>query len=117
MPRIEVPLTTLTRVGTALGAAGTEVTGDATNQHFLVNTETTFIIARNSGGSPRTVTLMLGQTLDGQAPTNRTVSVAAGTSQIIGIFPPNLYNQPTDAGRAWINVDHADLRLQAYRAF
>jgi hypothetical protein len=82
--------TTVTRAGVALaGTAATVTTGDV-----FTNTGTQFLFVKNGGGAPTTVTLKFGTNgkVDGQAGTERTVSVTNGTEQIIGPFPPYTYN-------------------------
>lgn len=112
-----IPVVDLVRTGTATGAAGSEVTGDAANNHTFTNDGRVCLLARNSAGTAtRNVTNVIAQnSIDGQTVTNPTVAVPVNSAKVIGPFPPALYNPPTDPGQCYINVDHADLKLQAFR--
>lgn len=109
MPRVAVPVNTITRTGIAPAA---EVNGDATNNHQIDNDGKTFLLVRNANGAStaRTVTVRVSQTVDGQAVTSRTKSVAAGTSAYMGPFPTSQYGSPL-----LVDVDNAELKLSAYR--
>lgn len=107
MPRVDVPLTEITRAGVAPGA---EVTGDPSNNHSFNNDGRVFLLARNSQATaPRTVTLRFTAVVDGQAVTSRTVAVPISVSRYIGPFPPDTYGSTV-----LIDVDHADLKLSTY---
>ena len=56
------------------------------------NDGATHIFIKNGGGSQRTVTLDIRQEVDGQAVTDRTVDIAAGTEKFIGPFPKVIYD-------------------------
>jgi len=60
--------------------------------NFFTNTGHEFLYFSNGDGSPTTVTLVYSATTDGQAITNKTVSVPAGKAMLIGPFPVDLYN-------------------------
>jgi len=118
MPRVEITPADLVRTGTGIGAAGTEVTGDATNQHMFLNNGREFLLARNSSGATtRNVTLVPAQTVDGQAVAGIGIAVLLSSTKVIGPFPPGIYNQISgaDIGKCYFNVDHADLRFQVFR--
>ncbi|MDX3455057.1 hypothetical protein PV396_24470 [Streptomyces sp. ME02-8801-2C] len=107
MPRVNVPVTQITRAGVA---APTEVTGDATNNHVVANNGRMVLLVRNSGSTvSRTVTLRLPGLTDGQAVTPRTVSIAQSTSRYIGPFPTGDYSSLLQ-----VDVDNAELKLLAF---
>ncbi len=83
------------RAGSVVATAGQAANASKTD--VWVGTGKELLIVNNAAGSPITVTLNFGPgaTIDGQTPTSRTVSVAAGATTIIGPFPPNLYNDAT----------------------
>lgn len=111
MPRTDLPLTDLSRAGVAPGA---EVNGDVTNNHEFSNNGRVFLLVRNSDASvARTVTIVTPGTVDGQAVADIAISVPATVSRYIGPFPEGIYN--VAGGVVQVNVDHANLRLTAYR--
>lgn len=107
MPRVNVPVTQATRAGTTLPAA---VTGDATNNHSVINDGKVAIIAKNTGATSRTVTFALTKQVDGLAVTARVETLAAGAEELFGPF------SATDYGTT-LNVDvaHAEVTLRAIR--
>ena len=106
MPRVDLPHTNLTREGVAPGA---EVSGDATNNHSVVNDGKVFLLARNSGAGDRTVTIVTPGTVDSQAVADRVISITAAASRYIGPFPPGDYGDPLS-----VDVEHTEVKLTAY---
>lgn len=108
MPRVAVPVTSITRAGIAPAA---ETSGDATNNHSVQNNGKMFLLVRNSNGAStsRTVTLRLNGSIDGQSVTPRTVTIAAAASRYIGPFPTSTYGTSL-----LVDVDNAELKLSAY---
>lgn len=72
----------LTALAVAAGAGGDKI----------ASTGAEFLAVVNGAGTPVTVTLVMQATLDGQAPTNRTVSVTNAHTAVIGPFPTGIYN-------------------------
>jgi hypothetical protein len=109
MPRVAIPVNTVTRAGIA---NATEVNGDTVNGHTLPNDGRTWLEVRNSNGAAtaRTVTIRLSQTVDGQTVTSRTKSIPAGTTHKVGPFPAGQYGD-----NLLVDVDNAELKLTAYR--
>ncbi len=107
MPRVAVPVTAITKAGVTAAA---EVNGDATNGHSIANNGSTFIVVRNNGASTRTLSINLQGAVDGQPITARTVSVATTVTKYVGPFDTTRYGTSIEA-----QVDHADLRLSAFR--
>ena len=119
MPRVDIPVADVVRTGTAIGSAGSEVTGDSSQNHIITNTGDVFVIARNSAAtSTRNVTPVRAQNaIDGVTVTDNAVAVPISSSKILGPFQPSIYNNLSgaDIGKMYLNVDHADLKLQAFR--
>lgn len=106
MPRVNVPVTTITRTGIA---AATPVTGDATNNHEVINDGKTWLEVENTGASSRTLTVYITKLVDGQTPPAKTYSISAGASRRMGPFPRDIYGVTLS-----VDVTHAELVLAAY---
>lgn len=80
------------RAGISLSALA--VAADGSNGNSWVNTGVQTLVVINGGVSACVVTLVwgVGSTIDGQTPTERTVSVAGGATEEIGPFPQQIYN-------------------------
>lgn len=108
MPRVNVPVTQITRSGVA---PATEVSGDATNNHSVANDGSVWLEVRNSGSTvPRTVSARFVNTVDGVTTPAKTWSVATSATKRIGPFPVRLYGSSLQ-----IDVDNAELKLTAYK--
>ena len=109
MARTAVPVTEITRAGVAPAA---ETNGDAVNNHSVSNDGRVVLLIRNSNGSAtaRTLTVNFAKDVDGQTITPRTDSIATGASRYIGPFDVATYGRTMS-----IDVDHAELKLSAYR--
>lgn len=64
----------------------------AANTYQFPNDGQIFIRVVNGGGSPDTVTIVTNREEDGLALADRTVSVPAGETRMIGPFVPAIYN-------------------------
>ncbi|MCD9196062.1 hypothetical protein [Streptomyces albireticuli] len=107
MPRVNVPVTSITRTGIA---PATEVNGDATNNHSLTNNGTTWLMVRNSGSTvARVVSAIYENTVDGQTVPAKTWSIPTSSTRYIGPFPVRLFGT-----LLLIDVDNAELKLSAY---
>ncbi len=107
MPRVAVPVTAITRAGVAPTA---EVTGDAVNNHSVVNDGKTVLLVRNSHATlAKTVTVKFTATVDDQVVTSRVYSIAATASRYIGPWPAQWYG-----GSLQVDVESVDLKLNAY---
>ena len=62
------------------------------NTYKLRNDGRSFIRVVNGGGSPCNVTIATPRTVGGLAVADQSASVAAGTEENIGPFPPSIYN-------------------------
>ena len=108
MPRVNVPVTQITRTGVA---PATEVNGDATNNHSVVNDGTVWIEVRNSGSTvARVVSARFPNTIDGQTTPAKTWSIPTSATRRIGPFPVRYYSTTL-----LIDVDNAELKLTAYK--
>lgn len=58
----------------------------------FANTGVELLYISNAGVGAITLTLDIQQSVDGQAVTDRTVSIASGARQIVGPFPSAVYN-------------------------
>ncbi len=107
MPRIQVPVTEVTRAGIL---PATEVNGNATDNHYINNDGSTWLEIRNAGASTRTLTKVVNVIVDDATITNPTVSLAASATKKVGPFPIAIYGTTFN-----FNVDHADIKITAYR--
>lgn len=108
MPRVDVPVTQITRTGVA---SATEVNGDATNNHSVANDGSVWIEVRNSGSTvARVVSARFANTIDGQTTAPKTWSIPTSSTRRIGPFPTRLYGTTL-----LIDVDNAELKLTAYK--
>lgn len=107
MARSAIPTVASTTKGVILPA---ELTGDATNFHYLQNSGKEKVHIRNANGAAtaRSVTILFNVTVDSQAVTSYVKSIAAGDTQVFGPFPVEVYGY-----QVLINVDNADLKLRA----
>lgn len=117
MPRVSIPITQIVASGTTPPAV---TPGDSGNDHQLdLNDGHVFIEAANTGGGAQTITIVTPNTVDddggatGLAINDFSVSVSAGTTQLIGPFPPELVNQST--GFVAIDITVATWNFRAYR--
>lgn len=78
----------------AISRAGLEPTlqAAASGGDQFANTGREFVRIDNGGGSAVTVTVTTPQTVDGLAVADRTVSVPAGETRLVGPFPTANYN-------------------------
>ena len=83
-----VPRTGLNAVFTAANTDG----------HSVANDGRMFLHVKNGVTATVVVTLVIPQTVDGQAVTNRTVSIPTSNERYIGPFPAGTYNQGGGVG-------------------
>lgn len=109
MPRVDVPVTSITRTLAALPA---EVNGDSVNNHSMVNDGKTWLEVRNAHATiAKTVTIVFSRTVDGQTVTSRVYSLpAVSTTRKLGPWPVADYGSAMS-----IDVESADVKLNAYR--
>jgi len=111
MARVVLPVTSVAREGIAWPPA--EVNGDATNNHQVLNSDSkTVVVVRNSSSTTaRTVTFRIPRLIDGQGVSPVTRSIPANATRAFGTFSADDYGTTL-----LIDVDHAELKLYAFRA-
>jgi hypothetical protein len=106
MPRVNVPVTALSRSGIA---PPSETNGDAANGHRVANTGQTIVVVRNSSADTAyDVTFVTPGTVDGQPVGDRVVEVPADTTRWFGRFSPGVYGTAL-----LLNVENTALKLSA----
>lgn len=85
----------------------TETTGNPTDDHYFNNTGKTRLLARNSGVTPRTVTIHVARKVQGQTVTPITKAIAAGATEIFGPYSVNDFGS-----QVLVDVDNAELMLR-----
>lgn len=113
MPRVDIPVTQIIKSGVAPPNA---VTADPTNDHkFEGNDGRIFLDVFNLHAStPFVVTINTPGNVAGLAIADQTATVQPQGTQLVGPFPPTIFNQP-GSDVVWVDVDNANLRLRAYR--
>jgi hypothetical protein len=108
MPRTNINVVQSTRAGVAI----TGTAADVANGNTIPNDGSVALLLKNTNASStaRVLTIHIAATIDGQAVTDRTVSVAAGAERIVGPFDPSTYG-----GRLKINGDNAELLITPIR--
>ncbi len=101
MADVTLTVQDVARTGLDLTAAKTTVI--TANDYYFANDGRTKLYVKNATGSPCTVTIDVPATVDGQAVTDKTVSVATAKEFEIGPFPQNWYND--GAGRVKVNFN------------
>ncbi len=108
MPRTALAITDSSKAGTTLPAV---TAADVANGNSVVHDgRSVLIIASNAGASPRTVTITPSVTVDGLTVGNRTISLAASASKVLGPYDLATYGTPLA-----ISGDHADVKFQVIR--
>lgn len=82
--------------------------GNATDGNTVPNGGATILGMNNSGASSRTVTVALS-TVDGQAVTAVTHTIAAGVVRYVKLGNPTYYGNPT-----LVTPSHVEVKLQAF---
>jgi len=100
MPRVALAVQQIGRTGLEPTYAAAETDGNSWN-----NSGAEFLHVKN-GATDVIVTVPVGVSVDGQAVTNRTVTVPGTEERMIGPFPPGLFNQ---ANGAEAHVDYDDV--------
>lgn len=104
------PVTT-SRAGVSdAGGAAASAGGDT-----FTNDGMTMLLVKNGSGSAITVTELIGQTIDGQAVTAKTVSVPAGQTMLLGPFPAAIYTDPATGNMAFTYSGVTSLTVKAIK--
>jgi hypothetical protein len=119
MPRVNIPVTTITRAGVAEPA---QVTADATNDHYISATDFANgdleIEIESTDAAPQTVEIVANPDLnvDGLTVSNLTVSIPAGAIRRVAQLRYRSFRQPSDQNRMHLNPSvSTTLKFRAYR--
>lgn len=107
MPRVDVPVTTITRAAVPDTAP---TAGDTTDQHAVTNDGTTWVEVDNTGVASHTLSALFPNTVDGVTVDAKTWTIPAGERRRIGPFPVRFYGTTLQ-----LDVDSDELELAAYR--
>lgn len=77
----------------------------------------TFLEVVNGGGAPINVTIQTPATLGGLAVADQVVAVTNGERRLIGPFPKNVYNRPSDPDAGKVYIDYSDVTSVTVGAF
>ncbi len=106
-------MTTLSRAG----AKGTGVVGSALGAKFR-NDGRTWLHLVNGAAGARTVTVVSAQEVIGLAVADLAVVVPLSSWIPVGLFPPDTFNQPIEAGMVYIDFPagtESDITVWAFR--
>jgi len=97
--------TLLTVHGTDTDGSGDPTYTAATVDGFYIPNDgkLTYMVVKNSDGSPHDVEIQIGRTVDGIAVDPKTVAVGASEEEHIGGWNRNDYNQGVNDGEVWID--------------
>jgi len=109
MARTAITVNDSSKAGTVL--PGTEPPSDVANGNSIANDGRVMLLLHNTGAVTRNLTLALVGTIDGFAPTARTIPVAAGVYKLSGPFETVNYGVSLAA-----NGDNAELKIIPIRA-
>lgn len=101
MARQSVVTQKVTRAGTVPTAASPNVDGDIVDTGASV-----FLILSNTGASPASATVQAQATFDGLTVSGLTVSLAAGSTKVVGPISQGTFGFPAgnaNAGRAFVD--------------
>lgn len=113
MARINIPLIDVTMSGASVGSGTGEVQNDGVSGLGFVNDGNVFLHVRNPDTAGHLVGFRCPLLIDGQAVSQYNNSISAGAEELVGPFPPRLFNQSD--GSVWIEVDSNLLMFKAYR--
>lgn len=105
MPRVNIPVTTSTVYGATLPAA---TAGNATDNMVIANSGRERFIARNTGATPRLVTIRFSRTVRNQAITSITNTIAASAEVVFGPYPVDDFGTLLQ-----VDVAHAEVTFRA----
>lgn len=107
MPRVNVPVTNISRAGVA---DASPTNGDATNNHTIANDGKMWLEVSNADASnPHNLTVHIQDVVDGQAVAPRVYAIAASGKKRIGPWPVGDYGSALQ-----VDVDSTQLKLTAY---
>lgn len=109
MAATPLTVTTLTHTTSVVVDPSAWPAGNATDGNTVPNGGSTWLGMNNSGASSRTVTVAISQTVDGQAVTARTHTIAAGVVRYVKLGPPAIYGSTT-----LVTPSHVEMKLAAF---
>jgi hypothetical protein len=109
MPATARSSITLSRTAATTVVASPGTAADATNGDAYPNSDDSFLVMNNTGGSTYTVTIAYVNTVDGQAVTGRQFSVPATTMQWVKLGRTDLYGTT-----ATITASNTAVKLAVY---
>ncbi len=113
MARTEVTVAQLSRAG----VRGDGVAGTVDGLKFR-NDGRTWLEITNGAVASRVVTILTGQKVLQLDVDDLQVTIPASSTRMVGLFPPDTFNQAIEAGIAYIDLpagDEDDLTVRAYR--
>lgn len=102
MARVSLTAQQITRDGLVPALTAPTVDGDVVDSGLVA------LMVTNNGAAAHTVTVQSPVTIDGLAVEELTVSVAAGSTVLVGPFPRRTFGQPVgsaDEGRVYVDYD------------
>jgi hypothetical protein len=116
MPRVEIPVQTITRLSVA---PGTQVDGDATNDHYIADNDgRVFVEVVSTAIATESVIFETPYTLDALDLENQTVYVGPSATRLAGPWPTSTFNQTGsgDENKLFLNPSvSTTLKFRAYR--
>jgi len=111
MARVDLALTTLDDAGVTLA----QVAGTVDGWSFT-NYGKEFLVLKNTGAGAHTVTVQTPETVDDLTVQERTISLPAGSTKVVGPFFPGTYNQSAN-NKVFVDIDAtpAEVSAQAFR--
>lgn len=107
MARTDLPAIRVTQAGVAPSSVAGTVDG-----HKFLNHGDTMLVVKNTGVGAHVVTVQTPAVEQGLAVADQTNSIAAGATEYMGPFPPELFNQGgVDANKVFIDYDATPAEL------
>lgn len=116
MPRVEIPVTTITRLSVN---PGSQIDADSTNDHYIADNDgRTWVEIVSSAVATESVIFETPYTLDGLSLEDHPVYVGPGATRLAGPFPISTFNQTGsgDENKLFLNPSvSTTLKFRAYR--
>lgn len=112
MARTEIPVTTITRSGEDQPSQTDSDNGNG--MFFAANNGRIILEVENTDAATQTIGIALFVNVDGQAVTDKTMSLDAGDIKLMGPFPAAQYNQDDRSVNVNPSVD-TNLKIRAYK--
>ncbi len=116
MPRVEIPVQTITRLSVN---PGTQITADATNDHYIASNDgRIFVEIVSTAGATESVTFETPFSLDDLALEDQVVYIGPSATLYAGPFPTSTFNQTSAGDENKLFIDPSvstTLKFRAYR--